>query len=424
LIADAHPLTFREVFNRRMVACAFTGFASGLPLFVLLQLVQAWLRDEGVGLAEIGLFALAQLPYTWKFVWSPLAERYPLPFLGRRRGWMLVTQLGLVASFAAFGYFDPALDIRWIFVVALLVGFFSASQDIVIDAYRRELLPTEEELALGNSVHVQVYRIAGFIPGSLGLILADVLPWSAVYWIMAAFMSVGVATTLVIREAVLDPDIPSSLKAAIVEPFREYVSRRGMSYALLVLVFLFAYKFGDSMATALSTSFYLDLGFSKTEIGLVAKNAGFWPALIGGLLGGLLIVKIGINRGLWLFGVVQLVTILGFAYLAQVGNDLVVLAVVISAEYLGVGLGTAAFVAFIARETSPVMAATQFALFSAITAVPRTLTAATTGWLVELVGWVEFFLLCAVLAVPGMVLLIWVAPFTAPSGTQERPASG
>jgi PAT family beta-lactamase induction signal transducer AmpG len=416
-------LNLKEVIlSRRMVICAFTGFASGLPLFVLLQLVQAWLREEGVGLTEIGLFALAQLPYTWKFIWSPLAERYPLPFLGRRRGWMLVMQILLVVGFASFGYFDPVLNTQAVFIIAVMVAFFSASQDIVIDAYRRELLPTDAELALGNSIHVQVYRIAGFVPGSLGFILADFLPWSTVYWIMAGFMMIGVATTLVIREVVLEPAIPPTLKAAVVEPFREYFSRRGGGYAVLVLVFLFAYKFGDSMATALATSFYLDLGFTMTEIGIVAKNAGFWPALIGGLLGGLLIVKIGINRGLWLFGVVQLVTILGFAYLAQIGNDLVVLALVISAEYLGVGLGTAAFVAFIARETSPVLAATQFALFSAVTALPRTLTAAATGWLVEMVGWVEFFYLCALFAVPGMLLLVWVAPFMAPTDTPAQSA--
>jgi len=403
-----------------MLTCAFTGFASGLPLYVLVQLVQAWLRDEGVGLTEIGLFTLAQLPYIWKFVWSPLAERYPLPFLGRRRGWMLISQIVLVAGFATFGLLDPVLNIKTVFVVAMLVAFFSASQDIVIDAYRRELLPTDEELALGNSIHVQAYRIAGFIPGSLGLILADYLPWSAVYWIMAGFMMIGVVTTLVVREAMLNPIIPPTLKAAIVEPFREYFTRRGWRYAVLALAFLFAYKFGDSMATTLSTAFYLELGFSKTEIGLVAKNAGFWPMLIGGLLGGLLIVKIGINRGLWLFGVVQLVTILGFAYLAQVGNDLMVLAAVVAAEYLGVGLGTAAFVAFIARETSPLFAATQFALFSAVTALPRTLMGAATGWLVELVGWVEFFYLCALLAVPGMLLLVWVAPFRAPIDAREQ----
>ena len=394
-----------------MVACAFTGFASGLPFFVLIQLIQAWLRSEGVGLVEIGLFALAQIPYTWKFLWSPFLERFPFPFLGRRRGWMLVTQVGLVLGFLSFAYFDPNLHIKWIFIVALMVGIFSATQDIAIDAYRRELLPSEAELALGNSIHVQVYRIAGFIPGSLGLILADYLPWSSVYWVMAAFMSIGIFTTLTIREADLEPNIPRSLKAAIVEPFVEYLTRRGPRNVVLVMLFLFLYKFGDSMASALSTSFYLDLGFSMTEIGLVAKNAGFWSALVGGIVGGLIIVKIGINKGLWIFGSVQLITILGFAYLATQGYSLPLLAMVIAAEYLGVGLGTSAFVAFIARETSPKLAATQFALFTAITAFPRTVTAASTGWLVELFGWPSFFYLCTIFAIPGLLLLWWVAPY-------------
>ena len=299
-----------------------------------------------------------------------------------------------------------------------MVGVFSATQDIAIDAYRRELLPTEAELALGNSIHVQVYRIAGFVPGSLGLILADYLPWSSVYWVMAAFMFIGILTTLTIKEADLEPNIPRSLKAAIVEPFFEYLTRRGAKNVLLVMLFLFLYKFGDSMATALSTSFYLDLGFSMTEIGLVAKNAGFWAALVGGIVGGLIIVKIGINKGLWIFGFIQLITILGFAYLATQGYSLPLLAMVIAAEYLGVGLGTSAFVAFIARETSPKLAATQFALFTAITALPRTVTAASTGWLVELLGWPTFFYLCTIFAIPGLLLLWWVAPYR--SSEQEH----
>tara|TARA_A100001037_G_C15142257_1_gene634409 strand:+ start:1589 stop:2794 length:1206 start_codon:yes stop_codon:yes gene_type:complete len=398
-----------------MVACAFTGFASGLPFFVLIQLLQAWLRGEGVGLAEIGLFALVQIPYTWKFLWAPFLERFPLPFLGRRRGWMLLTQLALICSFVVFAYLDPALDILFIFVVALAVSAFSATQDIAIDAYRRELLPTDAELALGNSIHVQVYRIAGFIPGSLGLILADYLPWSSVYWVMAAFMFVGVLTTLLIKEADMEPNIPRSLREAVTRPFFEYLGRKGVGQALLVLLFLFAYKFGDSMATVLSTSFYLDLGFTMTEIGLVAKNAGFWSALVGGILGGLVIVKIGINKGLWIFGFIQLVTILGFAYLAIHGYSLLLLGAVIAAEYLGVGLGTSAFVAFIARETSPKLAATQFALFTAVTALPRSVTAATTGWLVEYLGWPSFFYLCTLFAIPGLILLFWVAPFSADS---------
>ena len=401
-----------------MVACAFTGFASGLPFFVLIQLIQAWLRSEGVGLVEIGLFSLVQIPYTWKFLWSPFLERFPFPFLGRRRGWMFFTQVGLVLGFLSFAYFDPSLHIRSIFIIALMVGVFSATQDIAIDAYRRELLPTEAELALGNSIHVQVYRIAGFVPGSLGLILADYLPWSSVYWVMAAFMFIGILTTLTIKEADLEPNIPRSLKAAIVEPFFEYLTRRGAKNVLLVMLFLFLYKFGDSMATALSTSFYLDLGFSMTEIGLVAKNAGFWAALVGGIVGGLIIVKIGINKGLWIFGFIQLITILGFAYLATQGYSLPLLAMVIAAEYLGVGLGTSAFVAFIARETSPKLAATQFALFTAITALPRTVTAASTGWLVELLGWPTFFYLCTIFAIPGLLLLWWVAPYR--SSEQEH----
>ena len=194
-------------------------------------------------------------------------------------------------------------------------------------------------------------------------------------------------------------------------PFREYLQRKGWRPLLLVLGFMFLYKLGDNMATALATPFYLDLGFSKTEIGAVAKNAALWPAIFGGLLGGALMIRLGINRGLWLFGVVQVISILGFAVLANAGAVLWLLAVVISFEYLGVGLGTAAFTAFIARETSRVYAATQFALFTALAALPRTFANASTGWIVERIGWVDFFLLCAVLAIPGMLLLFWVAPW-------------
>ncbi len=395
-----------------MLVCAFTGFASGMPLFFLVQLVQAWLRKEGVSLTEIGLFTLVGLPYTFKFLWAPVLERYTLPWLGRRRGWMLVTQIALVGLMAALGWMDPNRDLAVVSIVAVAIAVFSATQDIAIDAYRRELLPTEGELALGNAIHVQVYRIAGLVPGSLGFVLADHLSWQEVFLVMAAFMAVGVITTLVIREVVRDPVIPPTLLEAVVTPFQEFRTRNGTRQALLILLFLFAYKLGDSMATALSTSFYIDLGFEMADIGLVAKNAALWPMVIGGILGGIVIVRIGINRGLWLFGFVQLATIFGFVWLSVAGNDLVVLAVVIAAEYLGVGLGTAAFVAFIARATSVAHAATQFALLTAITAVPRTVTGAASGWIVEQLGWTQFFYLCALLAVPGMVLLIWVAPFT------------
>jgi PAT family beta-lactamase induction signal transducer AmpG len=405
-----------QLFTRRMLICVFTGFASGLPLYLLFNLVPAWLRSEQVDLKTIGLFALIQFPYTWKFLWSPLLDRYVVPAFGRRRGWMLLTQVGLLAVIASMGAFSPQSDLHTIAWIATLLAFLSATQDIVLDAYRRELL-ADYELGLGNAVHVNAYRIAGLVPGSLSLIFADFLPWSTVFIITALFMLPGIAMTLMVQEPHRALP-PKTLREAVVEPFHEFITRKGWGSALLILAFLFFYKLGDSMCTALATPFYLDMGFSKTEIGLVAKNAGLWPAVIGGMLGGLWMVKIGINRALWLFGVVQVVSIFGFAWLASVGHhaeitavELTQLAIVIGLEALGVGLGTVAFVAFIARSTHPAYTATQFALFTSLMAVPRTFANAATGWLVEQMGWMEFFLLCALLALPGMVLLLKVAPW-------------
>ena len=402
-------MKLQSVVNKRSLICVFTGLASGMPLYLLIQLVPAWLRDAGVSLAEIGLFALVGLPYTWKFLWAPLMDRWQLP-LGLRRGWMLLTQIGLIITIGLLGHIDPGNATGLVAAMAVIIAIFSATQDVAIDAYRRELLP-DEELGLGNSIHVQAYRISSLVPGSLSLILADLLPWSAVFWITAAFMSVGVALTVFVAEPPREERQPTSLAESVIAPFKDYVARRGWHSLLLALLFMFAYKLGDNMATALSTPFYLDLGFTKTDIGLVAKNAALWPAIVGGLVGGVLMIKLGINRALWLFGAVQLFSILGFAYLASVGPVLWLLAAVIAFEYLGVGLGTAAFTAFIARESSKTFAATQFALFTALAALPRSLANATTGFIVEQVGWVTFFLLCAALAVPGMVLLLWVAPW-------------
>ncbi len=401
-----------------MLICIFTGFSSGLPLYMLINLIPAWLRTEGVDLKAIGLFALIQLPYTWKFVWSPLLDRFGLPVLGRRRGWMLLTQVLLLVSIPAFGQLNPRADLWAIAYLATAVAFFSASQDIVLDAYRRELLP-DAELGLGNAIHVNAYRISSLVPGSLALILADLLPWSSVYVVTALFMLPGIALTLAIAEPLLATAPPRTLRAAVVEPFREFILRAGWRHALVVLLFIFLYKLGDSMATALATPFYIDMGFSMTEIGVIAKNAGLWASVVGGMLGGLWMVKIGINRGLWLFGVVQVVSILGFAWLAHVNApDKLLLAGVIAFEALGVGLGTAAFVAFIARATDPRYTATQYALFSSLAALPRTVINASAGWIVERIGWFDFFLLCTILALPGMALLLRVAPW------HERNAQG
>ncbi len=407
---------WEQLFTKRMLICVFTGFASGLPLYLLLNLVPAWLKTEGVDIKTIGLFALIQFPYTWKFVWSPLLDRYVVPALGRRRGWMLLTQVALLLVIALLGGFSPQTDMGTIALFCSLLAFLSATQDIVLDAYRRELL-SDAELGLGNSVHVNAYRIAGLIPGSLSLILSDFLPWSMVFIVTALFMLPGMVMTLLVSEPHRALP-PKTLREAVVEPFHEFITRQGWNSALLILAFLFFYKLGDSLCTALATPFYLDMGYTKTDIGLIAKNAGLWPAVIGGLLGGLWMLKIGINRALWLFGVVQVLAIFGFAWLASIGHQdsidavaRVNLALVIGLEAFGVGVGTAAFVAFIARTTHPAYTATQFALFTSLAAVPRTFMNATAGWLVESMGWMMFFLLCALLAIPGMLLLFKVAPW-------------
>ncbi|HMV52448.1 MAG TPA: AmpG family muropeptide MFS transporter [Rhodocyclaceae bacterium] len=409
---------WQALANRRMLICVFVGFSSGLPLYLLLNLLPAWLKTEGISLKAIGLFALIQFPYTWKFLWSPLLDRYALPLLGRRRGWMLLTQTLLLGVIAWLGQLSPSQDLSWVVYGAAAVAFVSATQDIVLDAYRREIL-REEELGLGNAVYVNAYRIAGLVPGSLSLILADHVPWSQVFAITALFMLPGMAMTLLVSEPQSVIAAPKTLREAVVEPFREFLNRAGWRMAALVLAFIFFYKLGDSMCTALATPFYLEMGYAKSDIGIIAKNAGLWPAVIGALLGGIWMVKLGINRALWLFGVVQLVSIFGFAWLAWQGpapvdaQRLAVLAVVIGFEALGVGLGTAAFVAFIARSTNQAYTATQFALFTSLAAVPRTFANAATGWLVETMGWLNFFWLCAALAVPGMLLLFKVAPWGA-----------
>ena len=408
-----HP-GWRAFFNRRMLICVFLGFTSGLPLFILLNLVQAWLRSDGVDIKAIGLFALLQFPYTWKFVWAPLMDRFVPGFPGwrpgRRRGWMLITQVLVMACVAAMGFFSPAQSIKTVAVLAAALAFFSASLDIVLDAYRRELL-NDQEQGLGTAIHVNAYKVAGLVPGSLSLILSDHLPWSMVFPITAAFMLPGIIMTLVVSEPAVHGAPPKTLQQAIVLPFREFIARDGVKGALLVLAFIFLYKLGDSMATALSTSFYLDLGFSRTEIGIIAKSTSLWASVAGGLIGGAALVRIGIARGLWVFGFAQIVSTLGFAWLARLGHSDAGLGVAIALEAFAAGLGTAAFTAYIASATDPRYTATQFALFTSLASVPRTFANAGTGYIVAQFGWFHFFLACAVLAIPGMLLLPKIAPW-------------
>lgn len=408
----------RRIFSRHMLICIFTGFSSGLPYYFLINLIPAWLHSEHIDLATIASFSIFGLPFTWKFLWSPLMDLVKLPWLGRRRGWMFITQIALLLTLLGYIGLNPNQNMTTIKILSVFVAFFAASQDIVLDAFRREILQ-DNELGLGNAIHVYAYRIASIIPGSLSLILAETHPWSTVFAITALFMLPGLFMTFFLTQ---EPKLPvithKSFNQTVIAPFNEFFNRKGIKNALLILCFIFLYKLGDNMATALATPFYLDMGFSKIDIGLIAKNAGLWPTIIAGILGGIWMIKLGINRALWLFGLVQVFSILGFVWLASQGPFAVIslkqqlmLATVIGVEAIGVGLGTAAFVAYMARETNPAFTATQLALFTSLAAVPRTLFNATTGYLINWLGYVNFFWLCFFLAFPGMLLLIKVAPW-------------
>ncbi|EEO28499.1 AmpG family muropeptide MFS transporter [Oxalobacter paraformigenes] len=401
---------WKAMFDPRLLICVFLGFSSGLPLFILLTLLQAWLTKSGLNVQALGLFALVMFPYTWKFLWAPLMDRYAFRWLGRRRGWMALTQVGLFVSIGLLGMLDPREQLVLVGLLTTFIAFLSSSQDIVVDAYRRELLPDEEQ-GLGSAIHVNAYRVSGMVPGALSLILADMMSWQAVFWITAAFMLPGLVCTLVIREPVIHGAPPKTIREAVVLPFTEFIGRAGWKSALLILTFIFLYKLGDSLATALATKFYLDLGFTMTQIGVIAKTTGFWASLIGGLLGGVWIIGLGINRALWVFGAVQALAILGFSWLSMGKADPVLLAFVIGFEAFGVGLGTAAFVAYIAKTTDERYTATQFALFTSLAAVPRTFINASAGYIVDMTGWFMFFNLCFILALPGMLLLPKIAPW-------------
>ncbi len=415
------------IFSKNALICMILGFSSGLPFFILVSLLPIWLRTGGIDLKTIGLFSLLMFPYNWKFLWSPLCDRFSVRTFGRRRTWMLGTQILLLVLCLTLSFCNPAQNLQLVLVLAAAVALASATQDIAIDAYRREIL-SDRELGFGTSVHVNFYRLSQLIPGSLALILADFLDWQVAFIFSTLFLIPGVLLSIFMKE----PEFYSKLrgfKESVTAPFKEFFSRMGLKGAFFFLFFLFAYKLGDSMATALITPFYTDMGFSPSQIGTTAKIIGTSASIIGALIGGIIMIKIGINRALWYFGFVQIVTILGFALLCGYRQNIYVLGLAVAGEYLGVGLGTASFTAFIARATNPAFTATQFALFTSIAALPRVLCNSFTGYLVESLGWFTFFCCCYVLAIPGMLLLFKVAPFNAdapadPDGNAEKTASG
>lgn len=392
----------RSIFSWRMLVTFFLGVSSGIPLLVTGSTLQAWMTDEKVNLAVIGLFSLVGLPYTVKFLWAPVIDRYVPPFMGRRRGWMLISQILLMLAIGAFSLVRPA-ESSWIVAfLAVFVSFFSASQDIVVDAYRRELL-RDEELGLGSSLAVNGYRIGMLISGAFALFLADRIPWNYVYLLLAVSLLVGIVTTCLAPGAEGHVIPPKSLCEAVIEPFTDYFKRVG---AFEILAFILLYKIGDVMAGSMTTPFILKIGFTKTELAAVVKTFGIFATIAGGLVGGILLIRLGLRKGLWIFGILQAVSTLSFSALASVRAYHAALAVTVTFENLTSGMGTAAFTAFMASLCNKRFTATQYALLSSLMGIPRVIVASPTGFLAERLGWVHFFILCTLAAIPGLVFLI------------------
>ncbi|MDD2391020.1 MAG: AmpG family muropeptide MFS transporter, partial [Desulfobacterales bacterium] len=389
--ADSTPpgSIIKVICSRRMLVTFLMGFSCGLPLLLTISLLQAWMKEEGVDLAVIGMMSLAGLPYTVKFLWAPVMDRYTLPFLGRRRGWLLIVQTALMVSIAGLGMTHPGRSPWLVAFAAFIVTFFSASQDIVVDAYRREDLP-DEQLGLGSSFYINGYRIGMLVASGGGLIIADYIPFKAVYLIMAACMLPGMITTLLTPEPAMDQAPPGTLAKAVFEPLTEYFAR---PEAVTILVFILCYKIGDTMASAMTTPFYLDIGFSKAQIGSVVKLFGFWATIAGGFLGGVFMLRMGITRGLWAFGFLQAISTAGFAILSQIGYNMFALSAVIAFENLTSGMGTAAYAAFMASITNKKFTATQYALLSSLMGIPRVVASAPPdSWQTGEIFYFQFFL--------------------------------
>ena len=397
----------RSIFSGKMLALLALGFSSGLPLLLIGQTLKLWMAELGIDLTIIGFFTLVGLPYALKFLWSPIMDRFVPPFLGRRRGWILIFQLALVLAISGLALGDPLRAPWTVAFLAFVVAFFSASQDIAIDAYRRDLLP-DAELGLGSGVAVAGYRVGMFVTGGLAIILADHIPWKAVYFAMAGTMGICVLATLLAPNPENEAIPPKSLREAVVEPFSDYFKRRS---AILILAFILLYKIGDSMASDMLYPFYYAIGFTKSQIGTVAKSLGIGATIAGGLAGGVIMLRLGINRSLWIFGVLQAVSTLFFSLLAQIGSNILALSGVIFFEAFTSGMGTSAFVAFMASLCNRKFTATQYALLTSFMGIPRVFMGATTGYLAKHLGWESFFVLCTLLAVPGMLLLFRVAPW-------------
>ena len=410
MIFDSIQNIFKPYSEKKIIISMIMGFVAGLPLLLTITLLQAWLTDVNVSKSTIGLFALIGLPYSLKFLWAPIFDRYVISPLGRRRGWLLFVQVLLIISIFLLGQSNPEINLYNVAVLSLSVTFFSASQDIIIDAYRRESL-LEREQTIGASAYVLGYRFGALAAGAGGLILADIYSYSFVYTLMSLIMLLGVVTTFFANEPKITAQ-PTTLKESIIEPFKEFFNRYQVEknniqkyVPYLILLFVLFYKVGDTMAHSLSTNFYLEIGFSKTEIGTVVKFFGLGATLIGAFIGGVLSLKIGLYKSLIYFGVFQLIATLGFAVLFYTGDNIIMLIGVITLENLAAGMGYTAYLAFIANMTSKQFTATQFALMTALMSLPRTFLSGTSGFLVEMLDWDIYFIFCSLIAIPALLIL-------------------
>lgn len=419
--AKTSPL---RIFGQpKMAVLLFLGFSSGLPFYLTSKTLQAWMTTAKVDLATIGFFSLVTLPYSLKFVWAPVMDRYVPPFLGRRRGWVLITQILLLIAIAAMSLHDPQLGLRMLAVNAIAIAFFSASQDIAVDAYRTDVLESRE-MGAGAAVFVLGYRIAMITTGALAFFLADRLSWPIVYVILSTFILIGVVTTFVAPEPVLKDAPPRTLAEAVVLPFADFFQRVGFIRAVFVLLFIITYKYSDSLAGSMTTPFLLQTGFSQSEVGAVFLGAGVIATILGVLAGGAVIGRLGINRSLWIFVVFQGLSNLTYYVLslAEKSHSLMVSAVVV--ENFGLGLVTAGMTAFLMSMCNKRFTATQFALLSSLMAASRDVLVAPGGKIAESVGWPSFFLITVAMAIPPLVLLPFIAPWSREVPIGAAPHTG
>ena len=403
--------TIKKIFSFRMLTMIMMGYCSGLPLLLTGGTLQAWMTDEKIDLTSIGMVSLIGMPYVLKFLWAPFLDRFQLPFFGRRKGWMILFQILILVSIFGLSLSHPKTNLMMVLGWAFCIALFSASQDVVVDAYRREIMP-DEELGLGSSLYVNGYRLAMIVSGSLALNMADVMPFSNVYQIMALCMLPAIFFTIIAPKESHTFKLPTNMKEAVFGPLQEFFTRKG---ALIVLLFILMYKVGDSMAANMTTPFILQLGYSKTDLGNVAKLFGLVSTIIGGLIGGIMMLRFNMKWALIFFGLLQAVSTLGFAILPSMPVSLSSLAIVVAFENLASGMGTAAYAAYMASITNKQFTATQYALLTALMGIPRVILASPTGKMVEVLGWEMFFVVCTVVAIPGLLLLIPVSKLDKPA---------